>query len=1067
MSKTNPPSIFGSISEFTEGSDWDIYVERLDEFYKCNEVKDDDKKRSMLLTACGEYLYSLIRTLCQPNKPCDTSFDDVIKVVTNHLKPKPSEIVRRCVFHATSRTTNESVANFANRLRKLAEHCNFGTVLDVSLRDRFVCGINDDRIQRRLLVETTLDFKTAFNLAVASEASNKGMDQIRSTTQSSASFVHNTKEERKEIRKHEKKESPKYTTGKCKGCNGNHTRSKCPFLKQKCHSCQKVGHIAKVCRLKTKSQASNKLDECEETDLFSLQTSKCDNKFLVDLKVGAEIVNFEVDTGSARTVISERTFESWKQKPKVNLKGVANFVDDIVPSGKTEQEHLENLRKVFEVMRKNGVHANKKKCKFGVSRISYIGHDFVPGGVMPSVEKVKAIKKAPEPKNVTQLKSYLGGLGYYGRFMPNLSSVVEKLYKLTQKDVPWKWTKVERTAFQKSKDLLLSDAVLTNFIESEDLYMVCDASEYGIGVILEHRVNSKRKPICFWSRILSKAERNYSQLEKESLAIIYGLFKAYEYVYGRLVYIVTDHKPLLALLGENKPIPEVVSPRVIRWAIRLSAFNYVLIYSKGADIGNADALSRLPVDPPPQNKQDVEHVLMLTENSKIVDFKEVKEFTRRDLLLCKVKQFTLSYWPSNVDEDLKPFLRRKDEICIVRDCVLWGERIIIPRKLQSAVLGLLHEGHPGVVRMKCNARSHVWWPSINMDIESMVAKCVACQAHRNMPQKVPTHPRIWPKQPWIHVHADIGTIDNSNYLILIDTHSKWMEVHYLHRTTSKFIIGCLRQMCATHGIFEEITTDNGPQFVSIEFEEWCKRNNVRHSTSTPYHPASNGIAERAVQTFKQGFKKQSVECKHTRLQRFLFNYRNTVHTATGETPSQMLFRRKLRTPLDNIKPSSQESAQEKYKRSSDRHARDRNFEEGDDVQIRTFEGNEESWSQAKIISQSGVVTYDATLANGKTVRRHADQIVRTEPPVEKTSETPHVDESEIPLSDVSFKEQKSISNAIETNKSEMPMLEGPFSSTQPTPKKVVYNSPPKLQPMVRRTTRERKPIDRFDPSQIK
>ncbi|RWS20194.1 uncharacterized protein B4U80_10081, partial [Leptotrombidium deliense] len=251
---------------------------------------DDDKKRSMLLTACGEYLYSLIRTLCQPNKPCDTSFDDVIKVVTNHLKPKPSEIVRRCVFHATSRNTNESIANFANRLRKLAEHCNFGTVLDTSLRDRFVCGINHDRIQRRLLVETTLDFKTAFNIA----------------------------EEKKWNKKHDKKESSKLETGKCKGCSGSHPRSKCPFLKQKCHSCQKVGHIAKVCRLRTKTQASNKLDECsEENDLFSLQTSKFDNKFLVNLKVGEE-VKFEVDTGSARTVISEDTFNAWKEKPKVS-----------------------------------------------------------------------------------------------------------------------------------------------------------------------------------------------------------------------------------------------------------------------------------------------------------------------------------------------------------------------------------------------------------------------------------------------------------------------------------------------------------------------------------------------------------------------------------------------------------------------------------------------------------------------------------------------------------------------------------------------------------------------------
>ena len=183
--------------------------------------------------------------------------------------------------------------------------------------------------------------------------------------------------------------------------------------------------------------------------------------------------------------------------------------------------------------------------------------------------KTKAIKDAPTPKNVHELKSFLGMINYYTRFCSNLTDILSPLYMLLQKNTPWHWGKEQSKAFETARACLSSDTLLTHYDPKKELTLTCDASPEGVGAIL----SNGKQPIAYASRTLSSAERNYAQIDREGLSIIFGIKKFHKFIFGRKVTIVTDHKPLLGLFGEHKAIPEHASPRVQRWAIVLAAYD--------------------------------------------------------------------------------------------------------------------------------------------------------------------------------------------------------------------------------------------------------------------------------------------------------------------------------------------------------------------------------------------------------------------------------------------------------------------------------------------------------------
>ena len=451
-------------------------------------------------------------------------------------------------------------------------------------------------------------------------------------------------------------------------------------------------------------------------------------------------------------------------------------------------------------------------------------------------------------------------LNYYHRFLPDVATVLEPLHQLLRKGSKWAWLEQQQTAFEEAKELLQSTDLLVHFDPEKELVLATDASDYGVGAVLSHKMkNGTERPIGYVSRSLQEAERKYSTLEKEALAIIFGVKKFHQFLYGHRFIIKTDHKPLEGLLNEKKGIPSQAAPRIQRWALTLASYEYEISYKAGQTNGNADGLSRLPLPVMPDSVPLPGETILLMEHLEgtPVHSGHIKAWTKRDPVLSQVLRYTLEGWPKAVNsEELTPYYTKRTELSVEDGCILWGTRVIVPPQGRSKVLSELHEAHPGESRMKALARSYVWWPGLDQDIVKKVKSCDECQAHQSTPAEAPLHPWEWPGLPWSRLHIDYACpYKGEMFLIVIDAYSKWLEVHCMKSTTSNATIEKLREIFATHGLPATLVSDNGSNFTSSEFEEFMKRNGIKHIKVAPYRPASNGLAERAVRVFKEGFEK--------------------------------------------------------------------------------------------------------------------------------------------------------------------------------------------------------------------
>ena len=228
--------------------------------------------------------------------------------------------------------------------------------------------------------------------------------------------------------------------------------------------------------------------------------------------------------------------------------------------------------------------------------------------------------------------------------------------------------------------------------------------------------------------------------------------------------------------------------------------------------------------------------------------------------------------------------------------------------------------------MKAIARSYFWWSGLDKAIEEVGKSCHSCQANQPNPSVAPLHPWVWPDSPWKRVHVDFaGPFQGHTFFIAVDAYSKWPEVVVMPSTTSEKTIDVLRTMFAQHGLPEHLVSDNGPQFTSAEFSKFLNGNRIKHFLSAPYHPASNGLVERFVQTLKRNLKATVKEGKtiHDRLAEFLFEYRVTPHATTDVSPSELFLKRKLKTHFDLLLPNTKKhvtSKQSDQKQQHDKHA---------------------------------------------------------------------------------------------------------------------------------------------------
>ena len=474
--------------------------------------------------------------------------------------------------------------------------------------------------------------------------------------------------------------------------------------------------------------------------------------------------------------------------------------------------------------------------------------------------------------------------------------------------------------------------------------------------------------------------------------ITFGVKKFNQFFYGRKFTTKTDHKPLEGFFNEQKGVPQKAAQRAQRWAFTLAAYEYRIAYKAGETNANADALSRLPLSEMPEYVPIPGETVLLLEQLEHtpVNSRHIREWTRRDPVLSSVYQFTPNGWPNYTpDAELHPYLSRKAELTIEDGCVLWGNRVIVSPQGRPRVIAELHEAHPGISGVRALARGYVWWSNVDSKLQKAVKSCSQCQLHQKAPKEAPLHPWQWPGQTWSRLLIDYaGPYKGHMYLVVIDAYSKWIDVHMKKSTTSAATIEKLREIFATHGVPENIVSDNGLNFTSAEFEDFLAKNGIKHTKVSPYQPASNGQAERAVRVFKEGIEKMEGGNMQNKLSRFLLKYRATPHSTTGVTPAQLLMKKKIRTRLDLLLPNiaSQVRLKQGYqKHAHDYHAKERDLDANAPVFLRDFSSSSpKSWQKGTIVHTSGPVSALIELPDGRVARRHQDHL-RKDPSIAEHS----------------------------------------------------------------------------------
>lgn len=585
-----------------------------------------------------------------------------------------------------------------------------------------------------------------------------------------------------------------------------------------------------------------------------------------------------------------------------DVPGVVVRIDDIIVGGSNEAEHNARLSEVLARLKSAGVTLNEKKCIYKVPRVKFLGHILDANGVHVDPAKVQAVAEMPAPNDVSGVRSFLGLVNHLGKYIPQLATLTEPLRQLMSKGSEWTWDMPQQTAFEAIKQCLASAPVLAVYEATRPTKVSADASNYGLGAALWQKHDETWRPIAYASRALTDTERRYAQIEKESLALVWGVEKFSEYLRGMESFILeTDHKPLVSLFGV-KALTDLPL-RLQRFGLRLMPFRFEIRHVPGKTLVVADHLSRHPIS----TRADVQEIHTL-QDEKDPQYgwpasdrflQDIAFETREDPGLSQVAHYVRNGWPAtslDVAGLVRPYFQYRSELLIESSGLLtFKDRIVIPPARRLEMLDRLHTGHVGIRATRLRAQQSIWWPGISQQLEGTITSCRKCLEKGGVPTE-PLTIKPLPDRPWVKVGTDLFYHRGSTYLLVVDYYSKFLEVQQLENgTTAKQIIGALRKIFGRHGVPEVVVSDNGPQYMCREMKQFAEQYGFKQVHSNPYNPRENGEAERFVQTAKSLLASSDDPCLS------LMMLRSTPNPVTKLSPAELLYGRRIRTPLPQLR----------------------------------------------------------------------------------------------------------------------------------------------------------------------
>ncbi|XP_053691200.1 retrovirus-related Pol polyprotein from transposon 412 [Sabethes cyaneus] len=689
-------------------------------------------------------------------------------------------------------------------------------------------------------------------------------------------------------------------------------------------------------------------------------------------------------------------FQSKLQEIIQGLNGVECLADDLLIYGRGStveealRDHNVNLEILLARLKQNHVKLNKSKLKLCETSVKFFGHVLSTDGLQPDHSKITSIKHYPVPATRTELHRFIGMVTYLSRFIPNLSANFTKLRRLISEKQPWQWTQVEDEEFAKVKSLVSDIRTLRYYNVHEPLTVECDASCFGLGVA----IFQKDGVVGYASRTLTNTERNYAQIEKELLAILFACVRFDQLIVGNpCVTVKTDHKPLINIF--NKPL--LTAPkRLQHMLLNLQRYQLKLQFVTGKENVVADAISRAPYDESTEHneyqKLNIYKIFQQLEDCSVMNYLSISDScldgimkaTEQDTSLQAVIDYIRNGWPNTIDRvpaGVKIYYKYRSELSTQDGLVFRNDRILIPNALQRSMIDKVHVSHNGIESTLKLARENIFWPGMSAQITDVVKECPVCAKFAPCQQKPPMQSHAIPVYPWQIVSMDVFFASykgkKHQFLITVDHYSDYIELDILKDMSAKILVETCKRNFSRHGIPQIVNTDNGTNFVNEEMKNMAIRWNFKHSTSSPHHQQSNGKAEAAVKIAKRLIQKANETDQD--IWYVLLHWRN-IPNKIGSSPVSRLFSRNTRCGVPasfekyapRIVPNVPESileSKKKVKYYYDRKTRNLpELETGSPVYVQAHPESNKFWIPATVHEKMNNRSYVVS-TNGSCYRR--------------------------------------------------------------------------------------------------
>lgn len=555
------------------------------------------------------------------------------------------------------------------------------------------------------------------------------------------------------------------------------------------------------------------------------------------------------------------------------------FIDDLIISAETYEEALDRLREVMSVASEYGLLINWEKCDLLTTRVEYLGHIVENGTVRPSMDKVEAVMKFPELQTVKQVQSFIGLTSYFRKFIEGYSDIARPLTDLLKKDNKFKFEDEQRLAYELLKKKLSEQPVLRIFSPGLNTELHTDASQQAFAAILLQKDPNDQllHPVYYMSKKTTDAEKKYTSYELEALAVVEGVKKFRRYLLGIPFKIVTD-----CLAFEMTLKKKDLTTRVARWVLLLQEYNYTIEHRSGTRMRHVDALSRNP------------YISLVTRGVH----EQLKKAQQADEELQAIMEIIKE----------KPYLDFYEQ----NGLLYKGEegRIVVPKVMDFEIIRRVHEnGHFGRKKMTELLNKDYYIKNISRKIEEVIVSCIPCILAMRKEGKQEGFLNNIEKEeiPLSTIHCDhIGPLSETkkqyNYILtVVDAFTKFVWLFPTKSTTAKETIDKLKLHQQTFGNPYRIITDRGAAFTSNDFTDYCKTENISHSTIVTGIPRGNGQVERIHRILISVLTKMCIEdekqwYKHiSRVQRCI---NSTYQRSIGTSPYELLVGTKMKQKED-------------------------------------------------------------------------------------------------------------------------------------------------------------------------